>query len=518
MMGNVASKLRIHKFGNGDPLHSLTPSTQVNYLIGYFHDLSASSILEEPNYFDRDYLAEFSAFYGISSKGYPNVCKRLHVFSITLKREMLRKAASGNTNVISRFRRSYLGFIVLRPIQAAPLGRTVVVWYPENYPATPRVTEPARTYSVHISGFTLLIKGLAWQQQDTGVGACATVGLWTMLHSSAFDDHHSIPTTAQITESAHHTASLGSRVFPSKGLTIHQICEAVKSNKLAPIVFDGDIKDQNGRDVIGFTNERFSAACTSLIRSGYPVLIIGNLEDIGGHAVCAVGFRSCIPNHPGNAGTVSLEESDIQYIYIHDDNIGPNVRFAIEEDANRSFVRLTSSPPPVRGNQVRPTINQYPAFIPTQLVVAVHEDLRTSPDQINQDGYRIATNLYALLANVLKSSEQEPIPLSFSTRFIKLSEYLEEELKTTLGSNKSLLSRTRLALWENVPPMSLHIGMLRIGIWDGTPLVDVLFDTTDSDRNHPVFAHISYAQYIPVMTEYLTENYGFDFGICVKSF
>ena len=31
---------------------------------------------------------------------------------------------------------------------------------------------------------------LAWQQQDRGVSACATIAIWTMLHSSAFHERH----------------------------------------------------------------------------------------------------------------------------------------------------------------------------------------------------------------------------------------------------------------------------------------------------------------------------------------
>ncbi len=48
-MTNGASKLRLHKFGNGDPLHSLEQTQQVKYLIDYLSDLNAESILEEPN-------------------------------------------------------------------------------------------------------------------------------------------------------------------------------------------------------------------------------------------------------------------------------------------------------------------------------------------------------------------------------------------------------------------------------------------------------------------------------------
>jgi hypothetical protein len=516
-MSNVALKLQLHKFGNGDPLHSLDKTQQVKYLIDYFGDLSAESVLEEPNYFDRDYLAEFSAFYAVSSRGYPNVCRRIHVFSCSVNRQLVRRASQGNKNAIHKLRSTYLGFVVIRPIKVAPLGRTVVVWYPENKPAAPRITEPMREYSVHIAGFTLRVQGLAWQQQDTGVGACATVGLWTMLHSSAFDDHHAIPTTAQITKTAHSTASLGARIFPSKGLTIEQICEAIKRNKLAPMVFGGDARYSNG-NVSGFSRVRFSAACASLIRSGYPVLIAGVLEGVGAHASCAVGFRSSVPTPPQKGSLVNLQESDIGHIYIHDDNIGPNVRFEICEDATDHFVRLKHSAPPPNSAINRLNTAPYPDFIPLSLVVAVHEDLRTSPDQLHQCGLKKTVNIFTALSGILKFSKQNPMPLSFSTRFIKLSEYINCELENTLGDNPGLLGKVRLALCEKVPPMSLHIGVVRIGLWNATPLMDVLFDTTDSDRNHPVFAHVCYQSISTELAIFLTKTKGEDFGISVKAF
>jgi hypothetical protein len=110
------------------------------------------------------------------------------------------------------------------------------------------------------------------------------------------------------------------------------------------------------------------------------------------------------------------------------------------------------------------------------------------------------------------------MPLSFSTRFIKLSEYINCELENTLGDNPGLLGKVRLALCEKVPPMSLHIGVVRIGLWNATPLMDVLFDTTDSDRNHPVFAHVCYQSISTELAIFLTKTKGEDFGISVKAF
>src|SRR5690606_20144166 len=99
------------------------------------------------------------------------------------------------------------GFVVIRPIPNTPLGRTVLRIYPDKTPSTPRITNPSRQYECHVAGLTLKIEGLAWQQQDQGVGGCATVALWSMLHSQAFDDRHVVPTTAEVTQIAHRSGS-----------------------------------------------------------------------------------------------------------------------------------------------------------------------------------------------------------------------------------------------------------------------------------------------------------------------
>ena len=66
------TKLEICRFGD-DSLSKLRGSTQADYLRCYLTDLGAQTVIEEQNYFDRDYLAEFSAFYSTSSKGYINI-------------------------------------------------------------------------------------------------------------------------------------------------------------------------------------------------------------------------------------------------------------------------------------------------------------------------------------------------------------------------------------------------------------------------------------------------------------
>lgn len=512
------ARLKLHRFNSGsDPLVELGTSNQVVYLRHYLADLGAVTVLEEPDYFDRDYLSEFAAFYGVSSRGYPNRCRRCHFFSAEIKRTHLRAAVGGSARSIERLQEHYLGFVIFRPIPSAPLGRTVLRWYPEHSPATPRVTNPSRDYECHVAGITLRVHGLAWQQQDTGVGACATVALWSMLHSSAFDDHHAIPTTADITRFAHRRASLGARVFPSAGLTIFQLCEAIKEAGLAPVVLQGDTT-ANGR--AAFTRDRFASACATLIRSGYPALVVGELEGAGLHAVCVVGFRECAPPAP-DPGTVQLQDGGVYHLYIHDDNLGPNVRFRIWPDENKAYVRLqASAPTPLHDLQLpRDPATRYPDFVPSQVITAVHEDLRTSPDRLSRRAILSAKTLVTFHNGLVDSGDIQgkPIGLTVSTRFMKLHEYLGGELNRVLANRRSALARVRLLLSEKVPPMSLHVGVVRIG-WGAVPLLDVLFDTTDADSNLAAFCNVQYHEGLGRLAIVLTHLGKLDLGQAVDAY
>ena len=530
-------KLEIYKYTKDNFLsHFSSVSRQLLYLDRYLSMLNAKVIIKEPKYFDRDYLAEFAAFYSVSSKGYTNICERLHFFSDDIGRRTLTSAAGGKSRkTLNRLQGSYLGFIVIRPIPAAPLGRTVIKWFPDEFEyTTPRVVEPSREYHVHIAGIKLSITGLAWQQQDTGVGACATVSLWTMFHSSAFDDKHAIPTTAEITRDAHKKHSFGLRLFPSEGLTIEQIYEAITERDLIPLIVEGDIKDETGTS-IGFSKDRFASTCASFIRSAYPVLIVGEFVThdkihIGEHAVCGVGFRSCSPE-TAVPEIPDLEDSNVEILYIHDDNLGPNVRFKIEH-----YTRIVSStvtnlplepkqiislvPDPPSGNKTytsHPTDN-YGNFLPTALIVAAHSDIRTNPDTLHKAAIRHGTDIADIIHKIAESKSLEKIGFKVSSRFMKITDYLGKELGGRLNNSPDILSRVRMCLFEEVDPMSLHIGVVRIGLNDATILMDILYDTTDSDRNHPIFAHVAFNILMAGVVEFLEMAGKDQYGVCVKAY
>src|SRR5687768_5554985 len=131
-------------------------------------------VIIEPNYFDRDYLSEFVAFYSTSAAGYLNICQRLHFFSAQVSRPDFSRALGGDPDSVRSITEAYLGHVVLRPIPGAPLGKTVLRTYPDEDgidKGTPRVTAPARSYEEHVAGLTLRVSGLAWQQQDSAVGS-----------------------------------------------------------------------------------------------------------------------------------------------------------------------------------------------------------------------------------------------------------------------------------------------------------------------------------------------------------
>lgn len=513
-MPHTAAALRFHLAESAtDPLVLLGDQTHAHYMRSYLSDQLARVIVEEPHYFDRDYLAEFGAFYAASARGYPNDCRRLSFFDNTLAdvalfRSCFDQALGGDVKAGEKLQAAFLGFIVLRPIAAAPFGRTVLKSYRPEPGALARVMEPCRPYYIHLAGQRLRVDGLAWQQQDRGVSACATIALWSMLHSSAFHERHSIPTTVDVTRAAHRTASLGRRVFPSAGLLIEQLLEAIKEQHLSPIILGGDreiILDQV--PIAAFTQERFCGTCAALLRSGYPVLIEGVRG--GGHAVCAVGFRPA-PSPSIAEGSSSLEDAAFKYLYIHDDNIGPSVRFRVEVNPIHNVVQLVPDAPAPPAGTTRPVPDPcvgIEPLIPRSIVVAVHDDVRVTPDRIHEEALVSAEMLAFVLGLAQHGMGPASLPLNggvgVAPKFVRLSRYLAEELRPVVAP--ALLARVKLALCEDVVPMSYHVAVARFGV-EGTALLDVIYDTTETELTCAPFAHVVFTPLADQMVDTLTQS------------
>lgn len=487
-----------------DPLEGLQRHPQGQYLRWYLADLGARSVLIEDNYFDRDYLSEFAAFYCTSSAGYRNCCQRLHYFSERVTRDELTRGAAGDPDTLRWLQEAYLGFVVRRPIPGTPFGRTVLRWYPEQMPRLPRITEPSRTYHVHIAGIELIVRGLAWQQQDQGVGACATVALWSMLHSSALDDRHVIPTTAEVTQTAHRANLSAGRPFPSDGLTLSQMVATVRDSGFAPLVVSGSAQVEAAPS--RFEREHFCASFASLVRSGYPVLIVAQCEN-GLHAVCGVGFRQAPAEKPA-AGRVEFEDAGTQYIYVHDDNLGPSVRVRVTEDDSGYVVLRVEPPAPRSAERMPDPTRRYFDLIPVAIIAAAHDDVRITPDDLNWRALDVGLRI------VEATGRQQGVTLS--SRIVRLTQYVGAELERSLRGRPEVLARTRLALWEEVPPMSLHLAVIRVG-YGAIPLLDILYDTTDSLPNMRAFCHVAYHSVAADWATWLRTHDIADLGVAVHA-
>jgi len=244
-----------------------------------------------------------------------------------------------------------------------------------------------------------------------------------------------------------------------------------------------------------------------MIRSGYPLLLscdrVQKNLDTAGHAVCVVGFRE--PAAPVAKGKPRSTWPDafIEHIYIHDDNIGPSARFRIttcphnetplstirdpaKEDPNdpTSYVVLERSPPPraIRSTSpVRHRDELNRVLVPNGIVAAVHEDLRMNALQLHDN----ADVLARALAKVWG------FPLTVTARFLKAHDYVDSVLGSTLRPDAAATRKARFAMYNQVEPMSLLIGLARIG-YEDTPLVDVLFDTTGLDCQARVLCQVAF--------------------------
>ena len=300
--------------------------THVKYLFGYLGDpeINARSIIVETDYVDGDFLEDFASFYVRCFEPYERFCKRLHFFSMKLSRQDFDALASSNASseLIADVKKHYLGFIVVKPLPDAIIGRTQLKTYgPDggrrNYTALVR-------YEAHIFGIDLAVESLAFQEQDRAVAACATVALWSCFQKTSRLFGTPAPRPPKITLDA--TQSIyDQRALPSNGLYVEQICNAIRLNGLDPEVFG-----QSARERLPIASLIYAH-----LKGGLPVLLVVEVEGLEGHALALSGFslrdtpqlKIETANPPKEAP--QLVGLRIDEFYAHDDQHGPFSRLRV---------------------------------------------------------------------------------------------------------------------------------------------------------------------------------------------
>lgn len=293
---------------------------QVDYLARYCKRLGAKTVVREDHYVDRHYLDEFGLYYSRSLRPPTSAVRRFHVFSnrfdeTSFSRTLtvrLGATPSQARRLEASLSRSYLGFISIRPIPAVPVGRTVLRRLADG---EQRDIWATGVHEVHLANLTLRVDGLAFQQQDLAVGACATAALWSALSRVTRQEAMRAPTPAEVSEAAARHILPHGRTLPAvTGLTVDQLAEAIRATDFAPEAVRADEMP-----------EVFVAALHTYLLSGIPVVLALRNKQ-GGHAVTAVGFQTKGRAQHLLQGSVNLRSARTVKLYIHDDRLGPYAR------------------------------------------------------------------------------------------------------------------------------------------------------------------------------------------------
>lgn len=447
-------------------LEILAEADKIRYLSDYLFAVQAKTIVVENEYIDGDYLDDFSNYYVKCFKTYERKCRRLHFFSIDLSSNELSQAVAANSDSaeVNRIQNSYLGFVVARPLPDAVIGRSALKTYPpdgsrRNYTCT-------RLYSVNLFGIELSVRSLVFQEQDNVLAACATVALWCSFHKTAELFGTAVLTPAQITTFANQVVN-HARPIPSHGLSIQQICNAIRHVGLDPEV----VLVNNGLPVPSLVYAHLS--------HGLPVILIASIEGRGRHAIALNGYS--INPEPVHACEVDpkipclpMTGLRINEFYGHDDQIGPFCRVVIKPSTT---VGTTTYPVVFESSWKDKTSGKYLALYPEMIVVPVYRKIRVTFVDVQQ----WLTRLNALLSILLKGSGR----LEWDVRLTTVNEYKKELRDATLAEatrRELLLSSLPRYMWRAVLSA------------DNIKLLECLIDATDMMQSAPFLAMLWHSE------------------------
>ena len=278
-----------------------------------------SYVLEDP-YIDQDYSADYSQFYARTFRRYERHCKRLHFFSSDISPLLQRPLSTVQLSRLGALaEHSYCGFCVIRPLSAAPIGRTVLLArVGDDFNMEATVTCRA-DFEAHLLGTTLPVTGTSFLQQDTRVGACAQVAIWTCMRHMHARYNYRWVSVADITRFAKPPSATEAFVLPnaSDSLSSDSMVRAISEAGYQPLYLAGpDIAS----DILPY------------VESGIPVILGLNIGGQVGHAVTVVGRVFAKQESPSNRA--------IDYVpafIVHDDQSGPYMRLPIDDQASTTY-------------------------------------------------------------------------------------------------------------------------------------------------------------------------------------
>ncbi|WP_395015313.1 hypothetical protein [Dongia sp.] len=304
-------------------LLSNSSSPAADALISHLIDLGAKYAIVEDPYIDKDYSSDYQAFYSSAFKDYERTTRRAHIFASDVREKFgadLAKLLEGED-----VDESYLGYIVIRPLEQGPIGRTVLK-FPKSTD-TLRVRPMVRApFNLHLFGRGFCVNGAPFIQQDHRISACAQAALWiadrvlhvrhqhTGWHSMAeITNLATTPTDAELT----YELPAG-----SMGLSPLHVIRALKGLGHQPLGYYLGDKSKPEKDTAEQAIAPSLPAAEVVFRyldSGLPV-ILGVITPDMAHAITAVGY---VESTAGQCRPGTTYDSFVRAFIVHDDQRGP---------------------------------------------------------------------------------------------------------------------------------------------------------------------------------------------------
>jgi len=505
-----------------DQRNEVSDKTQLNYLCNYLahEQIGCTTILVEDEYIDRHYLEDYSEYYARCFPSHPRKCCRVHFFKETFSQQhFISGLADNDEDLKHMLQRSYLGFVVIRPIPHTFFAKICLDLYSslKNRKNSKLLT---RQVSVSLFGITLSVDTVPFLEQDKVVSACATSAVWTALSASADFPASRLPSPSAITKAASNSNYDGTRTFPTIGLTPPQVARSLKAFGGEPSIFTcetyGDRHD-------------FKEHLYSYLQSGIPVIVGGDIYDLRGanvrqlgkHLVCVVGYSTKPSVHlPG----IRLLSHEIDKIYIHDDRYGPFVKVRMTPKAFEYSGKEMSG----LALSVNGTDNEI--FVPEIAIVGLDHKVRITYGHV----FNICTSLVAHSAltledlnqfveraNTPESTDESPEKLHAATELAAIFQIFTQgiwDISLTTSVNvkretlddesfytfNGMMSKSSLLL-QNMPKHVWRCRVLTSENDTNSPFTDILFDATEVPQGRVLVGFITHTAEAVKMWNHIAE-------------
>lgn len=339
---------KIHELNkNLTPKYKLERKNHIEYLDTYFNaeEIKGCYFLVESCYTNKDYLIDYSIYYSRCFLDYSKKSSRIHFFKKenVMKRDtfiiklsdILITKEENEDKILSFFHDNYIGCIVINPIPNAFLGFSLLKDYNSFKKDPYRFFWGNKTYGIHFFGIKIPIETLGFHEQDSNVGACATVAVWTVFQKAAEDYYINLKSPIEITKDAGLINDDGQRMIPNSGLVAGAMCVALTKNNLETEIRDLRKVERSPRIEL----KRLVYAYSPL---GIPIILGINVPERGdynGHAITICGHKMAKSTyHKGSKEELNSKADYITNLYCHDDQWGPYVEISFPQINKKNII------------------------------------------------------------------------------------------------------------------------------------------------------------------------------------